>query len=523
VTAVSSAHPLADRAGRADRHGDRGPNERSRGSGAPVAPSRGHLRQVDLFRVVTFAAVVTVHALGSFTRPDDVPGNAALLLLHVTREAFFFLMAFVLMLSTLRRRDASAGTSTGAGTAFWRRRILLVGVPYVVWTVLYAAPTLARQAGDPAAALHQLGYWLLTGDARYHLYFLLVSLQLYLVFPLLVRLVRACAGHHVALLAASTALQVLTLWYIQDGPPAPGLAGVLKRHCHALLPTYQLWAVAGALAAVHLPAIQRWLAGRGGRIAAASGTTGVLTVLWYLHAVHAGTSPWIASSVFQPLTVAWFAAAIVGLSAAGCAWAARSSGGRLARALAVGSDLSFGIYLLHPAVLSALVPYLRGMPASLATPVAVTITLAVSTAAVAVIRGTFLSMPLAGRPRRRPRRRVERADRTERAARAEQSAGDDQHHARDLRRLDTLAEEHRPAERRQHRHEVVDERGPGRADQIDREVPGTEGDHRRADTRVRDGGGGGAFHPERADDGELDQVGGQQQERPEAERREREG
>ena len=37
---------------------------------------------------------------------------------------------------------------------------------------------------------------LVTGTASYHLYFLLVSMQLYLVFPLLRRLLRATAGRH---------------------------------------------------------------------------------------------------------------------------------------------------------------------------------------------------------------------------------------------------------------------------------------------------------------------------------------
>src|SRR5205823_1735076 len=86
--------------------------------------------------------------------------------------------------------------------AFWRRRYLLIGVPYLVWSTIYF---LAHGNGlRPGLLMRQL----VTGTAEYHLYFLLVSMQLYLVFPLLRWLLRAAAGRHRLLLAGAVAYQI---------------------------------------------------------------------------------------------------------------------------------------------------------------------------------------------------------------------------------------------------------------------------------------------------------------------------
>ncbi len=56
------------------------------------------------------------------------------------------------------------------------------------------------------------------GTAWYHLYFLLVSMQIYLVFPLILWLVRKTAGHHGVLLAISAVIQLaLTSWLMYGG------------------------------------------------------------------------------------------------------------------------------------------------------------------------------------------------------------------------------------------------------------------------------------------------------------------
>ena len=87
----------------------------------------GRVPEIDLVRVVTFGAVIGVHAVGLSFAPLAVGGNAALMLLHYTRSAFFVLMAIVLV------RSAERSGRTGK----LRRRLTLVGVPYLVWSAIY--------------------------------------------------------------------------------------------------------------------------------------------------------------------------------------------------------------------------------------------------------------------------------------------------------------------------------------------------------------------------------------------------
>jgi peptidoglycan/LPS O-acetylase OafA/YrhL len=370
---------------------------------APPGPATGpaarrgprRLADVDLVRLLTFVAVVGVHSTGATFALQSVAGNAVLTLLHFTREAFFFLTTLVLT-HTYRRRPLLV-------REFWPRRFHLVGVPYAVWTVAYASPDVLRvaRAGRPGAAVQRLGYDLISGNAWYHLYFLLVTLQVYLLFPALLALVRRTAGHHGILLAASAGIQVLILVEIIFERPPPHCV-LLWRYAHVIFLTYEFWIVAGAVAALHADAVRGWLSRHFG-LSLLIGLAGAAAAeAWYCLARWRGQAPFTASSVFAPIMVVWGSAVIILLFGLGARWA---TGHRPARAEALvnrGSDISFGVYLVHPAILAgvvALVP--DAVPAPLSTLLVLTVTVVASAVVVDMSRSTALSLAVAGRPRRR--------------------------------------------------------------------------------------------------------------------------
>src|SRR5580692_7547242 len=107
----------------------------SRGSNpeaaVPLPPSDGHLWQIDILRLLTFAAVIAVHTIGNTGIALTTGANGTLMLLQFGREVFFTLTAFVLVYAAIRRPVSAR--------PFWRKRFTLVLIPYLTWSVIYEA------------------------------------------------------------------------------------------------------------------------------------------------------------------------------------------------------------------------------------------------------------------------------------------------------------------------------------------------------------------------------------------------
>jgi len=362
-----------------------------------VQLTRGYLHQVDIVRLLTFGSVIAVHSIASTTAPNDGTARGVLMLLHFTRATFFVITGFVLFHSNYRR-DLDLGR-------FWRRRFLLIGVPYVVWSVLYWLTYAWRYR---SVDVRQLGVQLLTGTAEYHLYFLLVSMQVYLVFGLLVRLVRATGGHHGALLAGAAAYQLAFFWLLHDVLPSwhsqPHWVAVLASYAQQLLPSYLAYVVAGALAAVHLERTQSFVLRHGRWLVLVLAVGAVFTEAAYLVQVATGTQPFPAADVLQPVMLPWTFAGTAGLLWLGLRYALRRRPGPVAAAVSEGSRISFGVFLVHPLVITLLlttgVSRLLNAPGQPLTSVLLWLgTVLVSVAAVEVFVRTPLSLPLTGRRR----------------------------------------------------------------------------------------------------------------------------
>lgn len=363
----------------------------------PVAggpPVRGHLSQIDVARVLMFSAVVVVHALSSTVLPTNTAGGAVLMLLHFTRGAFFLITGFVLVHTYGSRPHLDV-------PAFWRRRFLLVGVPYLLWSLIYYLVNAPIEPRD-GVWWRTFGFDLVTGRASYQLYFLLVSLQAYLLLPLILKLLRRTAGRHLWLLGGSVAVQLVILSFIQGTRDATGWALTVLNHADVMFPTYQVFLLVGAVAAWHLPRIQPilmahlrwvpWIVLAGAAIA---------ELAFFLQVPAYGVEG--ARGQLQPAIVPWSIAIFLGLYALGLLWARRPRTGRWATALDVGSKASFGVYLVHPLVLDLLFAhgFLAGpgqvMAPWLATAVAVVVAIAGATVVVLLLQRTPLSAMLTGR------------------------------------------------------------------------------------------------------------------------------
>ena len=301
-----------------------------------------------MIRLIIMVFVVSVHTLAFAGGNVTMSIGAVTTVFHTSRELFLLLTALVLTYN-YGRRPLKAGR-------FLRRRFWLVLPAYITWSAIYYAADGHSRGAFPAAFLHDLA----NAGARYHLYFLLVSMQIYLLFPLIRWVLKKTEGYHAWLFGVALAYQAwLTVGlHYRVGRQGNGLVAQFLNGAGQgyWIDTYVLYVVAGALAGWHfeqLCAFTRRHLRSGWRVAlvAAAGVAAGIGV--YLIEIEVfGATPNNASAVFQPVVI--FEALAFGwaLLGAGLLWSDR--GAPLRKFCAAGSASSFGIYLAHPLVLQAL-------------------------------------------------------------------------------------------------------------------------------------------------------------------------
>ncbi|EYB66640.1 acyltransferase [Deinococcus phoenicis] len=307
-------------------------------------PAGPRLTAIDTFRGLTILEVVGHHATGMGLRHATVGSTTHDLLLilnrtlHFAVPAFVFLSALVLTRSLLRRFDP--------GRYFWRR-LTRGGWPYLLWSALYALWYVwtGQRAPETLMDPDRWRDWLLYGKASYHLYFLLVALEVYVVLPLLLPLARRRPSITLALLgglAAQLGLYLLNREVLHLRFPASTVLW------------YALPISLGLAVGARLDSFQDWWRRRR------------LVLLPLLAVAYAAYLPvaiaYVRGTPVTPVVysgLSWTFTALVALALLGLAYRLERGpqAGRFKRIIATLGTVSLPIYLLHPALLQALERY----------------------------------------------------------------------------------------------------------------------------------------------------------------------
>jgi peptidoglycan/LPS O-acetylase OafA/YrhL len=296
---------------------------------------RPRLDQIDAMRPVKQVGVVATHVLIFFAPSwGNTTANEALLLLHVSREAFFFISACMLTYAYMDLRR------TGL-KRFYRRRCVSVVIPYLCWTLIYFLWGF-RDTDYPSvsAALAQLGHLLVTG--YWQLYFLLVVMQFYLVYPLILALLKRTRGHH-GLVIAVTALAQLGICIVTHWNLLPK---VLVTYAQENAFSYVLFLIGGAVVAFHLEDVDRWLRRNAHLVVALTLLAAIFAeAVYYLAQYGVTTVLGSGSDPFQPSVVPFNIGAIACGYLLGVALVQPWRSTRVRAWVRSGSDNAYGIYL----------------------------------------------------------------------------------------------------------------------------------------------------------------------------------
>ncbi|MGC2192571.1 MAG: acyltransferase [Candidatus Dormiibacterota bacterium] len=289
-------------------------------------------------RPIKQVGVISNHTLLGFAPGGAIAVGASILLFHVTREGFLFLSACML---TYSYRDLARG----GYRRFYKRRFVAVGIPYLAWTLIYFGLRmvfpLKGVSYTPLGALAHLGY--LVGTGYYQLYYLIVIMQFYLVFPLFLLLLRATQRHHKWLLSISLVLQLVLVSLIHWSHLPSWMLGLAASREFT---SYQFYLVGGMVVAWHLDTIDAWLRSHAHLVLAATAAAAAVAELWYtLDSTGTVIGLGGPTDPFQPIVVPFYIGAICSLYLLGVWLADARRSTRLRALVRSGSDNSYGIYL----------------------------------------------------------------------------------------------------------------------------------------------------------------------------------
>lgn len=317
-----------------------------------------HLYEVDLLRACIILGVLCVHVMSFFnlfTEPfavDNVVYEGLLTTFHFTRESFMFITGLVLFITYYHRSFRVL--------SFWGKRLKLILIPYVAWTVIYILFEGTYVRGFDwtfAGVVMKIVDSLLFGK-QFFLYYLLVSMQLYIVFPILVWFLRKFEAWHVIILVISFVIEIGLMWLNQgvlqqlNTQSYPFWLQLLIKYRDRFVITYEFWFIAGAIVAVHYKQVRGFLE-RNPRLILGLFIC-MAALLWghFLYQRLLMKEPEeMAVLVLQPIMVPYSITVTLLLLNIGIRWANHRLDQSLQHVSAfiqIAARASFGVFLVHP-------------------------------------------------------------------------------------------------------------------------------------------------------------------------------
>src|SRR5437868_5986481 len=288
--------------------------------------TRPYIYELDPLRAVTAVAVIAVHVLSgtmflNHTAAGLLVDNGIFTSVHFTREIFMFITALALTYVYFGKPFS--------GKRFWAKRSIGVLLPYCIWSIAYTWVNTSQHS--PGAFAKLVVFNILTGNASYQLYYILLTIQFYLILPLFLLFLKHVQKHPWRALLISFALQVLLMYfdyrYLQQGSLASrGVWQIVAAYQNSFLLTYQFYFILGGLAALSLKQARAFVLRHGTWIV--GGFVLALAAVWVHFLLQVDVyheSFGYATSVLQPMMTLYSPTVIVLLCWLACRWAIQTN------------------------------------------------------------------------------------------------------------------------------------------------------------------------------------------------------
>lgn len=316
--------------------------------------------EIELLRAIAFMGVVFQHTVAHYGYLKEIRlADGALLALLVVLSkfavpVFIFITGMVLFYNydgTLNYRS------------FMTKRLKDIGAPFLLWSIFYMILNHALPHADLPGIL-AAGERLITGKSSYHLWYVFMMIQFYLLFPLLRRAVmgfthrlRPGIRPLVVVIAGAVYIGLMPLIGIISGvfskADIPVITPLFTTYADRNVIYYLFYFLLGAAAGMNVPKWQMWV--KRGQLLYGSVFL-VMTTYFFYYLINGFQKPegirinFEGIALLQPLMAIYLISSIFVLYRAAMALKAGAPP-LLLRILSRFSLLSYGAYLMHAWVL----------------------------------------------------------------------------------------------------------------------------------------------------------------------------
>ncbi|KRF43353.1 acyltransferase [Paenibacillus sp. Soil787] len=301
--------------------------------------SRPKLTEIDIVRAIAIIAVLVIHGTSDATQlPIGTASHAVFFILNkaslFTVPLFIWISGVVLFYTYYDRWEP------GMSRVFWTKRLRKILIPYVLWSLFYYLFNQFVFHGNIDFDVVHVIKLLMSGNASYHLYYMVIIVQFYLLFPLMMTAARRSHRFRKGLIPIGIGIQAAAYCFHHWVYPLPEFA--------SLFLSYAALFAFGAFMGIHYAAIVSWSNRYKGWIWSFMLLAGVAFVgMLLLHEYG-----------FASIENTWFELALLlycmAIPLCFIQWGRKllGSGSPIGAALSALGGASFGIYLVHPALLT---------------------------------------------------------------------------------------------------------------------------------------------------------------------------
>ncbi|WP_454190673.1 acyltransferase [Paenibacillus sp. Marseille-Q7038] len=147
--------------------------------------SKPRITAIETLRGISFLAVVLQHSIAHYAYVPDVTYTDGVMMSILLMLSKFAVPAFLFITGMVLFYNYEDQFTSGA---FIKRRITDIFLPYMIWSLIYIffyAWKTAGLAGFSSLELGEILMQLLTGKSSSHLWYIIMIMRLYLLFPII--------------------------------------------------------------------------------------------------------------------------------------------------------------------------------------------------------------------------------------------------------------------------------------------------------------------------------------------------